>query len=212
MRSSSRLRGAAVVLLVGALGSALGCVTYRWGDHDRTEFHLHPVDTPPEDWVRGRPVYHVAVEGVYRKLGDKDWRRDENGAFEYAGFLRKANVFASVVEPDLDGAPPTAPGQVRFDAFYSEDAHDISNFAKAATMPGATSYEFELESTMRLTVTLPGDEELVYEASSSATRHYYTSERRDSARLGLYREVDEANVLSLVRQLRAERKLFAVAP
>ena len=79
-------------------------------------------------------------------------------------------------------------------------------------MPGATSYQFELESTMRLTVTLPGGDELVYEASASATRHYYTSERRDSARLGLYREVDEANVLSLVRQLRAERKLFAVAP
>ncbi len=201
---------AALALIVAAVLLAPGCFVVRFGDADRTVYVQVPEDIPRERWVRGEPSIAVAFEGVLESVGEGEPYPDDNDAFYYSRLLRKARIFEAVRGPDVAaGEPAAALARAHLELRYEEDSHDSGNFAKAAIAPGLTGYRLDLTGTMRFLLTLPGSEQATaYEATTVLTRLYYSSGRRRSGRLLLYREVDKTNFLNIIHQLRAEPRLY----
>jgi hypothetical protein len=204
---------ATLALVVAALLLAPGCYTVRFGNHDRTEYVQLPKDIPREQWARGKPIVTVAFEGVLESVGEGEPYPDDNDSFYYSRLLRKAEVFEAVRGPDVAaGDSPVPLARARLELHYEEDDHTSGNFAKAALAPGLAHYRFDLAGTMRFVLTLPDSEqEVTYEATTILSRLYFSSGRRRSGRLMLYREVDKTNFLNIIHQLRTDPRLYRTA-
>jgi len=201
---------AVLTLVVVSVLLAPGCYTVRFGNPDRTVYVQVPEDIPREQWVRGEPNIAVAFDGVLESVGEGEPYPDDNDSFYYSRLLRKARIFEAVGGPDVAaGEPAAAAARAHLELHYEENTHTSQNFAKAAIAPGLTGYRLDLAGTMRFLLTLPGSEQAaVYEATTILTRLYYSSGRKRSGRLLLYREVDKINFLNIIHQLRADPRLY----
>jgi hypothetical protein len=217
MTRSTRSHSLAGALLLACLTATTGCYTFRFGSHDTTVVVVAPEEVPAERRVRGVPKVPAVFSGTWTAITEAEPVYDENATYHYAGLLRKAHVFDGVHAIDVSTHPVNEYATVRMERWYRENDHTGGNLAKAALVPGLTSYDCDLAGTMRLIVTFPAEpghepETVTYEATTAARRQYYTADRRDGARRVLYEDVDETNFLNLLHQLRAEPRLFRAGP
>lgn len=208
-RRRTARRAALLVLLAWT-----GCTTWPFGAWpDRTLFLRLPPDTPREQWVQRDPALNAHFDGVFVTRDEQEPTRDDPASHGYARLLRKAGIFLSLDGPDLaaapaKGSPPDAPSaRVRVEVRYAEDDHTSSNLARAALAPGVSGYRFGLSSTMWLRVWIPGEEPIVWQATTALERRYHHASGRDAARRLLYDEVDRRNLTAIVHALRAEPRL-----
>jgi len=202
----------ALLLMVAGWSPCYQPRVHFGGSEDRTVVHQEPRKVPREQWAEGLPAYDVVFEGVYLSRGNENPAWDETATGGFGRLLHDAGVFASMQVPDPENPKPISGGRkkitVRMDVHYADDKHGGANLTNATLAPGKHEYRFDLRSTMRLKLIVPGRKQPVtYQTATALTRFYRNVNEQPRAERMLYNEVDKKNLIGIIHLLRSDSRL-----
>jgi hypothetical protein len=152
---------------------------------------------------------------VSTRLDDRPLPPDPEVTRSYVRTLRRASLFTDVAGPEGPAGGDRA--ELALESGLAVGQRPGSNLARSILIGAsltllrpALPYHVDVDGEMTLHVRLPGTgEELAYRASAGATRSYFHANDYPAALGELVQEVTNANLRSIIAQMRSDPALTA---